>query len=127
MKQSNFLLCDHCGAYKHPDDLQRIEIDLKGQFICSQCVKRILLMAGQVKREGWIAEVWQPRNLDHIASQHFNLMLTNDKVRQLCEEFREACICRLREAYLEFWKDEAIPEWFKHEEILDLENRAKNP
>lgn len=120
---TNLIPCDSCGAYHQAVDLQRIEIHLKGELICKDCVKRVLLIAGQVQRPGWIAYVAQPRNLSQIASRKYGLMLSREEVAELCELGRDECMKRLHEAYNEFWDDCPIEDFLKDKEIIDIDNR----
>ncbi len=122
-KPNSLIPCDSCGAHHQLADLQRTEIHLKGEFICKDCVKRVLLIAGQVTLPGWINQVWQPRNLTHIAATKHNLLLSRDDVVELCDLGRESCLARLNDAYHEHWNDFTIEDWLKDREIIDVDNR----
>lgn len=120
-------LCFLCGAWFHSDQIQRIEIDMKRQFICGKCAKQALLIAGQVKVPGWIAAVWQPRNLSHIASSGHDLSLSNEEIAELADSGRDTCFHHLHGVYTEWWDEFGIPEWLKSYEIIQEGEVKKSP
>jgi len=103
-------LCYLCGASYTDDEIQEVKIDLKREVVCEHCVRKVLLIAGQVRLPGWIAQVWQPRNLSQLASRK-SYLLDQEQVTSLCESSRDACLCRLNDAYNEWWNDFGIPAW----------------